>query len=442
MNCPKCNAVISDTAKFCNVCGESINNNSNDQKQAAPAKEPVKTSSSSVATADKKPFPLIPVIAGGAGALILLIVIIALAVTHKTKVDLNKYLIVEYDGYDSIGVASVKLDEDAFLKDFENKIKFTPDGRRASNASNGGNTSAAYELLNRKIDVSLSDTRGLSNGDSVTVEWNIDDESVNKYFKVNLVYSEEEFVVSGLDSAKIVDPFEDLEVSFSGLSGKGELSYDYTGDLPISFSISNSYSLRNDDTVTITAQYGWSNINDDTFIEDGIIVENTSKEYTVTGLEEYITDASQITDEAIKEMMAQVNDINLSNTASWSKDVTYNECVFTGAYLLDRKTSDDNSVYIVCNISATINDKHGETPVNYFYAVQFHDLTIDSDGNVNVNTNNYNTYGPTVYYDCSKGFIDGWGGEYYFRGFVSIDDFYQDKIVGEKATFNITTINF
>ena len=476
MKCPSCNAELADDAKFCNVCGTAVNaapasavpennepkveavapaseNNESKAEDAAPAMNqvPVNPQPGMVppvqpqmvnAPVTKKKFPLIPVICGGVGLLIIIIVAIILIATHKTKVNLNDYITVNFDGYDTIGTAEVEFDYSAFLEDYGNKIKFTSDGRRASGANAGREAVAAQDLIQRQVEYELDEYSGLTNGDIVTVTWDINDEVVSKYFKVNLVYEPIEFVVEGLDKAEIVDPFDDCEITFSGLSGEGTVVVNYTGNLDIYFDADEEYYLSNGDTITVTAYTGWyDEINDETFINKGIIVEQTQKEFTVEGLTAYVTSASEITDESIDEMMSQVNDIFLSQSSYWASNVTYNGCVYTGYYFTRSKNSNSNYIYVVCNIAAVIDDDGTEIPVNYFDVVRFSNLTVDTDGNVFVALSRYDTgYSGTLRYfdvDELEWTDDWWYGDYNFDGYQSIDDIYQNNIVQYAADYVI-----
>lgn len=59
-------------------------------------------------------------IIGGACALVAIIVVAAvLVVNHKTKINLNDYINIEYDGYDTYGRASIDFDSDKYFEDLQ-----------------------------------------------------------------------------------------------------------------------------------------------------------------------------------------------------------------------------------------------------------------------------------------------------------------------------------
>ncbi len=129
-------------------------------------------------TSGKKGFPvwIFALLAG---------IIIALAAVfvffffiNKPSVELNKYISVSFEGYDTEGKAEVSFDKERFRKDYGKKL---PDS-----------------FLYSCVDGSLDRVTGLSNGDTVKYIWDCDDSTAKKKYKHKLKYEDMMFKVSGL----------------------------------------------------------------------------------------------------------------------------------------------------------------------------------------------------------------------------------------------------
>ena len=149
------------------------------------------------------------------------IVVFALSGCGSTTIDLNKYITIEAEGYDSMGTLRCTFDYEAFEKDYDGKIK-------ANVKSSDGGTAAEIAMVlgfgEEVVDVFLDycvyyqlDKRSdLSNGDVVTLTWDCEDEDAKKYFNVQLKYTDIQYTVKELTEVGTFDPFEYVSVEFSG----------------------------------------------------------------------------------------------------------------------------------------------------------------------------------------------------------------------------------
>ena len=100
---------------------------------------------------------------------------------QKVPVELDNFITITYDGYDTEGTAKAHFDKKAFVADYGEQVEDI----------NG--------LIADCIDGNLSEDEGLSNGDKVVYQWDVDAETAESNYKVLLSYNDIEDTVSGLE---------------------------------------------------------------------------------------------------------------------------------------------------------------------------------------------------------------------------------------------------
>lgn len=100
---------------------------------------------------------------------------------QKVPVELDNFVSISYDGYDTEGTAKAHFDKKAFVADYGEQVEDI----------NG--------LIADCIDGNLSEDEGLSNGDKVVYQWDVDAETAESNYKVLLSYNDIEDTVSGLE---------------------------------------------------------------------------------------------------------------------------------------------------------------------------------------------------------------------------------------------------
>ena len=244
--CSNCGSEIPDGAKFCGACGQPVLPPEEAASGVAPAEEtfggqaagaqgtypsaadapgepsaeaytPAGTASGAYAPGGmppaKKGFPLKTLIIIAAVAAAAVIALVVLLLGRKSTIDLNKYVSVEFSGFNSFGEAEVSFDDYTCMSDFQAVAK----GKKNSNnilsdLFDTFSSSSVYDAF----DWEISPEDHLSNGDTVTLHWIITDETIQKENKVRLSGSDQTFTVEGLEEVREVDPFEDVEVVFDG----------------------------------------------------------------------------------------------------------------------------------------------------------------------------------------------------------------------------------
>lgn len=284
-----------------------------------------------------------------------LVFVFALAFTGcgKTKVNFEDYISVEFNGYDTRGIVSLEVNNDAIddlveQKKIEKYIGKLPNGEQLLMWT--GNI-----RLSQFFNIKLKDTyQDLSNGDKIVVEieivkdleyMGVTFESLQKGLKIKIPQTEMEFTVNGLEEAKILDlitPVEDL-IQYSGANGSGtamvnipndfqrqvgdlilvngfysdeikiiknnteigEISYNFKKDTSSNLSGGDRIELHcKADTSTDMSQIGYDLILD-------------KKEIVVPDLGEYVTSKDMLTDE-LKEQIINTLDASYPETTNRS----------------------------------------------------------------------------------------------------------------------------
>ena len=140
----------------------------------------------------------------------------------------------------------------------------------------------------------------LKNGDTFTVTYKETFEGRMLADKVVASPTEKTYTVSGLEAYKSVDPFDYYTLEIKGYDGKGtaRLSSNYDGDLPSSFwlcdaTVTPNENLKNGDKVTLKFEVGSIDLS-----RYGITLTETTKEVTVSGLED-LAEIDPFTDDII-----------------------------------------------------------------------------------------------------------------------------------------------
>ncbi len=296
MKCPKCGAELLDEAVFCMSCGtkiESVNEDSQENKDT-DKNNSKKTSGKK----SKKPlvlFILILVIAlAGAGAYLYFFTDF-----FKAKIDLNNYIDVDFEGYNTIGHVEMEFDRDKLESDYGKRI----DSSMKKFIAN----------FNFKIDKA----EHLSNDDVVTLSWDYDADEIKEEYGVVVIAEEKKYTVSGLKDLETFDPFEGVEVEFSGIAPMGSALISKTPNSNgLSYSLSSyNNDLKNGDSVVVTVSYGQQS-EEEYADKYGRIPAVKEKSFVVSGLDEYIMSYEDIPVEIQNKMKGQAEDIILSYIAS------------------------------------------------------------------------------------------------------------------------------
>lgn len=286
----------------------------------------------------------------------------------KATIDFEKCVDVDFTGYNGEGKAVIKTDQGYVL----------------SMLGDMNTLSAAELLASLKIE-SPENNGSLSNGDTIKIEVETDEE-ILKNAKIGVANTELTFKVSGLEEKPSADIFKDVSLKVSGSSPFCKLSVEYTGDLELdsnySFSIvgaDGKETFKDGDTVVVK-------LNENSALKDKYVLKETEHEYTVKadsayllspedlsgGRKEMLEDAVKAAlDEQINKILAnssgmgsliisKLTGYNTISVASSSANITSVENVtFSEAYI---GTSHEKGIF------GSVKDNH---IIYYFYEADF-----------------------------------------------------------------------
>lgn len=369
------------------------------------------------------------------------IVVFALSGCGSTTIDLNKYVTIEAEGYDSMGTLRYTFDHKAFEKDYDGKIvanvKSSDGGTAAEMALELGFGEEVVDVfLNYCVGYRLDKRSELSNGDVVNFTWNCKDEDAKKYFNVQLKYSDIQYTVKGLTEVATFDPFEYVSVELSGASPNGTVTisqnYDTTEMQYISISADKSSGLSNGDKVTVTASVQ-GNIDD--FVEQfGSIPSPLSKEFTVEGLPAYAKSSSEIDESTLNAMKQQEEDFFAAVYESPLDETDIlNGLTYMGNYFLSKKEGmrgEENCIYLVYKVDAGFEGYS----YTYYDFIKFSNIMISGDGSCIVDVSDYETSTNRYYFD-PPGHSSYMKYNYYYAGYETLDEMYEDCVLSQMDTY-------
>ena len=390
MFCGNCGAENLDEAKFCKSCGQplydSSNNNvvNNDPNVTVNSNmgNTVVVVNNGVNLLDKiKAIPK-KVLGIAGAAIIALIVIISIAANVAKTINLDKYMTIEATGYDTRGKATAKIDWDAIEEKYGSKISYTSQAK----SEFGGLTGMVkpIESLREYVSVDLSSESELTNGDTIEYTWDID-EDLKKYLKAKIKYKNGSYNVTDLEEIEMFDPFEGVELSYSGIAPNGECAIaENPNEHGLNYSFDRNYGLSNGDTVTLSVSYGWDT--EDAYVEkNGQLPSAMTKEFTVEGLDEYINSYADIDETLMTDMKKQAEDSivayvakNYAQTSSLGP-LEYAGYIYRGTKPGVSYWSEHNMMYIIFKGKASSSEDNFK-PTDVYFPVKFSELMKNSEG--------------------------------------------------------------
>lgn len=309
-----------------------------------------------------------------------LIMLIMLAATGcgKKKIDVTESLQVSFDGYNGYGKAEI---QNAYA--WENEA-FEAAG---INSIDGFDTLGNALNIEMAVSYNIEPDSNLSNGDTVVVKTVIDEAALENYDFKLIAETEKTFTVEDLPELQEVDPFENVEVIYEGISSNARATVVQGGTIPYPmdyyYKAEPNNGLKNGDIITVRI----SNSDPEReAIEEGYRLTSLEKDFTVSGLTYYAEKLSDVPNDAIEQLKKQTEDIIVADVANransvWSKSNEYSlgNMDFLGNYFLCAKSMQSafrkNYCYFVYKL-----DMEGENSFSCYYTVAYYDLLVVEDG--------------------------------------------------------------
>lgn len=371
MYCTKCGKQIEDGAKFCEHCGNSVDTETAEVKEMKETKIP--------------PKGMKKIVLGVAAAIVLILV---MSLFGGKTINLSKYVTLTVSGYEGYGKAEWDFDEKAFEEKYKNKLKFT---RKAKEEF--GSYTTPCEVVELLFSGKLDKADGLSNGDLVTFTWNeIEEEELKEVFKNKFKFKNVTLKVDGLEKIDQFDAFADISIEYSGCEPTAYATVNnHSKDAYLQglyYEVIDGTELSNGDvfTVKVSSPYG-DDLADYCAANIGKVPETDTKEYTVEGLNAYITSIDQIPKEFLGKMKTEVEDHLRAESADWVDEVSLEDVTYIGAYVINKKPNaygmyGDNRVYLIYNVG--VHEDYAsegvDNHINYYYYGAFPNVMLLADG--------------------------------------------------------------
>ncbi len=385
MYCGHCGAENEDGAKFCKSCGKELTPSNAKVTKVEAKSETNNNASTNTAQPSQvvekiKSLPKNTLIGICAGVVGLLVIIIAIA-NAKPTINMNKYITVDSEGYDGYGSARIEIDWDAIEEKYGDKVKYTKKAK--DEYGNYLKLATPVDLLSEAVSVKLDKNTKLSNGETVEYKWNVE-EDISDYLKVKVKFKDDSYTVEGLTEVGKFNPFDSLEVTFSGIAPNGQIDYDYSGSelSTYDFKCDKTSGLRNGDKVKISI-----NDRDMSYYAEkfGKVPDTTSKEYEVSGLEEYVSEYASLTDDFLSTCKKEAEDSIYAYTAkSYNAESSLTDLKYAGYILNAVKDGSGyynsyNNLYII--YKGTVSNSEGRfSTATVYFPVRFSNILKSDSG--------------------------------------------------------------
>ncbi len=446
--CERCGAIIPIDSRFCPECrarqsdAVPMAKNGNAPKSAISLRISGlfhKLITPKMREAYQKNKKVVSALAGG--ALLICLILILVFSLMKPSINLNDYLIVYAEGFNGYGEAQISFDFASFCEDNGKHFSAVNSRLRYPNGSYDSYADVCEDFLTDCVDWRVLSEEKLNNGDKITIQWICKDATALNKYQCKLRYKEINYTVKSLQQAKAFDPFEGVEVSFSDVApdGKAELYANPVSPAAkgLSYSLDNRDRLSNGDTITITVN-GYDDRRALYNIEEyGVTPSSLTKEITVSGLNSYVTQTAQISEDVLKELKQQAEDVHSARIAKYEyTGDTRTGIEYLGSYLMVNKNQrafngDYNQLYLVYKVQMKNEYSSGVEKFNklsdiYWY-IQFNNAEVTADGVTIIDILDYSTPSDTV--TVNTGVIDGTTEmNWTYPGYATLDELYRDVV--------------
>ena len=299
-------------------------------------------------------------------------------------------------------ITVTELQEPVFLDLFAD-LKLTYTGCSPYSKVEIENTST-NQFIQDSVSYSISNRSNLEEGETFTIHASFSEYSANEAGYI-ILESEKEYTATNLPQPVLLNPFDYVTVTFSGLEGNGKASYQKTGDIDfmnyISFEFNKISSLVEGDTIALT--YTVSS-NRDPLKYGYTLAEGTSKQYTVPKLGKYLESFSDITAAEQQKIIEKATSIaKLYVTKESSDNKTGSMYLKTTGYTSNSNRLSHATGLVNVKLHSVVTakpSKYSENQTLYFV------ISVDITGHPNIEGGSTTGY---IYMTLSNAIVKGDG---------------------------------
>ena len=320
--------------------------------------------------------------------------------SRPVKIPLDKFYQVEFTGEDGLGEGKLIFQKEDFEKNYLGKIKRKGRHRKRNRGILGMVTNLFLKEAEKEIILSeveyavmqlpeLSEESQLENGDHVSLSCKEDLSWIEKSYNVKLLWEDKDLVVKGLYERTDVNPFDFLDVQFTGnspqmrveLSLKNAPSWMELGDV----NVSKREGLASGDKIQVTFYQELTRKAE----KEHIYFLETEKEYEVPKANAYWTSGKDIPGDTLKllqaEFMESLRWEMTGGTTGEYVDLSGISVQYLGNYFLSRKEDapvlGHNRLFLLFEVHVPLKLKDGSVQnIQYCNGIEYQDLLMDQDG--------------------------------------------------------------
>ena len=319
---------------------------------------------------------------------------------RPVKIPLDKFYQVEFTGEDGLGEGKLIFQKEDFEKNYLGKIKRKGRYSKRSRGIFGMMTNLFLKEAEKEIILSeveyavmqlpeLSEESQLENGEHVSLSCKEDLSWIEKSYNVKLLWEDKDLVVKGLYERTDVNPFDFLDVQFTGnspqmrveLALKNAPSWMELGDV----NVSKREGLASGDKIQVTFYQELTRKAE----KEHIYFLETEKEYEVPKANAYWTSGKDIPGDTLRLLqeafMDSLHREMTGGTEGEYVDLSGISVQYLGNYFLSRKEDapvlGHNRLFLLFEVHVPLKLKDGSVQnIQYCNGIEYQDLLMDQDG--------------------------------------------------------------
>ena len=319
---------------------------------------------------------------------------------RPVQIPLDNFYQVEFTGEDGLGEGKLIFQKEDFEKNYLGKIKRKGRNRKRSRGIFGMMTNLFLKEAEKEIILSeveyavmqlpeLSEESQLENGDHVSLSCKEDLSWIEKSYNVKLLWEDKDLVVKGLYERTAVNPFDFLDVQFTGNSPqiRAELSLkDAPAWMELSdVNISKREGLASGDKIQVTFYQELTRKAE----KEHIYFLETEKEYEVPKANAYWTSGKDIPGDTLRLLqeafMDSLHREMTGGTEGEYVDLSGISVQYLGNYFLSRKEDapvlGHNRLFLLFEVHVPLKLKDGSVQnIQYCNGIEYQDLLMDQNG--------------------------------------------------------------